>query len=267
VRAAVDALALADLTARVSANPPQCGLYQPDHSIQAAPAGRCSADVLFDTVDGVRVAVERLTMTPEDVAQKVEHVRIDTGTFFVSNIPTGYHIGSPMFRAAFKQLDSGGQVIDVIFARTMSKAPNPGEPSESTVDGFGLGGLSDFPATHQPLPEIRNSIVLTKESATTSKPYLAAHELGHVLIDNGLHVYAPGTSRQFVDALMWSAPGDTLGAHYCLVEHDPPVDNWEHFRLTGGNGWLDYSQPFGAARINAVQRIFGKAATNYLQDV
>ncbi|MBX9603683.1 MAG: hypothetical protein K2X35_21940, partial [Bryobacteraceae bacterium] len=260
------------VTGAASPNPPQCGIYDAANVIQAAAAPRASADLLLRSPAGVRVTIANLTLTPADTAQKVDLVQVDPETFIVANIPTGYHIGSPMFRVAFKQLDTGGHNIDVIFAKTMEKLPNPddvippGETGRGTVDGFGLGALADFPGTHQPLAETRNSIVLTLHSSKSGKPYLAAHELGHVLIDNGLHVYAPGGDRNLVDHLMWAAPGDSLGVHCLLNDHDTPMDNWESFHLTAPNGWLDYSQPFRGTRINAVQRILGRAATNYLQD-
>jgi hypothetical protein len=237
--------------------------------------GNRSADVVLTCDPGYRAEIKNLVAAdPQQTVIAVTVARprpstggvtIPAGGVIVDNHPGRFHIGSPEMRLIFKALDSGGRVVDIVCAQELYNSHGPG----GSADGFALGPFLSTP-THQPHPMVKNSVLITRNAATTAHPAcnFLPHELGHLLIDTGMHVrggqYAadPDTWKH---ALMWWAPGDG-GLHATLNEQMPATDNWTVWQLDGG-GAFDFGPGGGAAgspgnvRVNAVANILAHEVT------
>ena len=71
--------------------------------------------------------------------------------------------------------------------------------------------------------------------ATPDKPYLFAHEIGHLMTGNALHVpgdYQDDSKIDFYNALMWGDPGSAdKKPHFYIDGHDGGRPNYTEFRF------------------------------------
>lgn len=187
----------------------------------------------------LRVRIAKLELKfPDSFRQSAAHaahqeyiaaVDVDPAKFWVSNYPAGLHVGSPMLRALFKGLETKEDRIDIVVVKEIAKRPDAPGLEPGTINGFGLGQMRDAPNL-LPHPSVRNCSVWTEESTRDGKQFLGAHELGHILIDDGEHVI-PGAPRA-THELMFGNPGDLRQAF--IGRKAPLVDNWSKIEIQGG---------------------------------
>jgi hypothetical protein len=226
---------LPGLTATVSVNPVEANGV-------AGAVG--SADILIRDGSKGRVTITNLGLAGQDSAQQVTVSKL-TLSFLIRNQLSAYHVGSPNERNLYKMLDTGQDRIDVFVVQGFTGSPG--------LRGFTLPSQSDMNAAHQPLPEMRNTIVMRTAAVdnTTNTPYSFPHEIGHILTDDGLHaddgpqlMFGGGTTPALTD----------VNDSRRLIALDPPATNWDtivsHADGTIGTGRL---------RMNTLSRLQEKA--------
>jgi hypothetical protein len=189
----------------------------------------------------------------------IEFVNIEPDQdLLIDNTAPYMHVGTPQQRCLFYAFETGADEIPVIFPTLKNLAGRFG----GTALGFAVGDLQRVdggvaPATH---PRIKNSILLMSACVTAEQPYLFAHEIGHVMIGNSLHVpgdYEDDSKTDFYDALMSGSPGDEK-PHYTIDGHEPQRDNYTALKFTADATFVKdagQSNSPGRVRYNCVARI------------
>ena len=227
IEAAIDALP--NLRADVSVNPPEVG------------DTRGSADVLIRESGGGRVTITNLTADAnQDRSQKVVVSNL-TLNLTRRNGFNDYHVGHPEQRNLYKMLDTGDNVIDLHVLNSI-----PG------LLGLTVCEQAHLNANRRPMPGFKNTIVLDKDGAdgTTNNPYVVAHEIGHILFDDGLHA---DSNRELMMGGFLGPPAGTARAvtnPKRIPNVAPTATNWEQM-AQNANGTLRSQR----VRFNPVQRV------------
>jgi hypothetical protein len=197
--------AIPGVTATVSPNPAE--VCDPD--------GSC--DVFFSEASGGRVTIKNMTpAAAQDGDQKAIAVGL-TMTVRRRNGNDDYHVGHPEQRNLVKSLDTPGDlVIDVTVIDAFPVA---------TLMGFTVPELKNLDADRRPVSGVKNSIIMARRASTSGDgiPFALAHEIGHVLTDEGRHALANPELMFPKTPVNASSTNDSKR----IVEHTPATDNWE----------------------------------------
>jgi hypothetical protein len=226
------------LSASVSLNPPEVGLVA---GAADATLTSGSADIVIKESSGGRVTLTNLTpLATQDTAQHVAIANVSLN-LNIRNQFGNYHVGHPEERNLYKMLDTGDNVIDIFVLTSI-----PG------LLGFTLCENKHLNANRQAMTGMKNTVALDQGGAdgTPSNPYVIAHELGHILLDNALHA---DSNRQlmvggFLGPPIGSAQAFTNPKR--LTGLDPTANNWDQMRQNA-NGTVG-SQRF---RMNARRQV------------
>jgi len=193
-----------DVTATVSPNPPEVG--DPD----------ASCDVLFSAAGG-RVTIVSLTPPAnQDSDQKVQAIGL-TMTVNRRNADDDYHVGHPEQRDLVKSLNSASDnVIDVTVIDAFPSA---------TLMGFTVPELKQLDADRRPLTGVKNSIIMCQRASKAGDeiPFALAHEIGHVLTDEGRHALPTAELMFHITPVNSVSTADSKR----VVEHVPAANNWQ----------------------------------------
>jgi len=193
------------VTATVSPNPPEVG----------DPDGSC--DVLFREASGGRITITNLTpLASQDADQKVAAIGL---TMVVNrrNADDNYHVGHPEQRNLVKSLDTPGDVvIDVTVIDAFPSA---------TLMGFTVPELKNLDPDRQPVSGVKNSIIMARRASTAGDeiPFALAHEIGHVLTDEGRHALSNHELMFHITPVNSVSTDDSKR----IVEHLPAANNWQ----------------------------------------
>ncbi|RMF80325.1 MAG: hypothetical protein D6744_08360, partial [Planctomycetota bacterium] len=221
--------ALPNLRATVSVNPPEVG------------DTRGSADVLIRETGGGRVTITNLT--PDAQQDRTQKVVVSNLTLNLTrrNSFNDYHVGHPEQRNLYKMLDTGDNVIDMFVLNRM-----PG------LLGLTVCEQAHLPPNRRPMTGMKNTVVLDDRAAdgTSNNPYVVAHEIGHILFDDGLHA---DSNREL---MMGGFLGPPAGVARAVTDPKripnvaPTGTNWEQI-VQNPNGTLRSQR----VRFNPVQRV------------
>ncbi|MEP6539823.1 MAG: hypothetical protein ABJF23_31120 [Bryobacteraceae bacterium] len=215
------------LTATVSPNSPETG----------TPDGSC--DVLIAEASGGRVTVTGVNANAnQDEDQKVQAFTLGM-TIQKRNAPVNYHVGHPEQRNLVKSLDTPGDVV--IDIQVVGVVPG--------TRGFTVPELKTLNANRQPVPGVRNSIIMPSIStdSTVNNPFSFPHEIGHILTDEGLH----STDNTQLMRSGTSGTSSLVDDSKRILEHRPAANNWEQ-TTQNGDGSVNYG---GSQALNAVEHI------------
>lgn len=167
------------------------------------------------------------------------------------NFFNDYHVGHPEQRNLYKMLDTGDQVIDIFVLSSM-----PG------LAGLTVPEQNHLNANRRLVSGMMNTIVLARTAAdgpqadgSFSNPYALAHEIGHALLDDGLH------ADNLQELMQGGFLGPPLGTAQAmpdpkrLIGRNPAAANWDQMQQNP-----DGTLAVGRLQMNAVARVQATSA-------